>query len=168
MAHQPKGIDMPAASQTVMLFTSMGFAVLLVAICVLVHYEALRLASNLLPGLNIRPRKRILVVIGVAFLAHSLEIWIYGVAFWLIANYLAIGDIIGKVPVGFPEYIYYSTVSYTSLGLGDLYPTGVLRLLTGVEALQGLAMIAWTGSFTFLAMEKFWTLHGARGHWRED
>jgi hypothetical protein len=159
---------MSLASDTASLFTSMGLAVVLVAICVLVHYECLREASVLLPRLAIRPRARILFVMGVAFLAHSLEIWIYGVAYWLIAQYLAIGDIGGKVAGNFPEYIYFSTVSYTSLGLGDLYPTGALRLLTGVEALLGLAMIAWTGSFTYLAMEKFWTLHGARGYWRDD
>lgn len=146
----------------------MGLAVLLVAACVLVHYEALRLASVILPRLTIRPRERILVVMGIAFLAHSLEIWIYGVAYWLIAHYLAIGDIAGKMTGAFPEYIYFSTVSYTSLGLGDLYPTGALRLLTGVEALQGLAMIAWTGSFTYLAMEKFWTLHGVREGQEDD
>lgn len=150
---------MPGSSPTAALFTTMGLAVLLVATCVLVHYEVLRLTSVILPRLTIRPRKRILFVMGMAFLAHSLEVWIYGVAYWLIAHYLAIGDIAGKVEGTFPEYIYFSTVSYTSLGLGDLYPTGALRLLTGVEALQGLAMIAWTGSFTYLAMEKFWTLH---------
>lgn len=154
---------MPAPSPTVSLFITMGLAVLLVAACVLVHYEILRLASVYLPRLTIRPRKRILFVMGMAFLAHSLEIWIYGIAYWLIAHSIAIGDIAGKVAGRFPEYIYFSTVSYTSLGLGDLYPTGALRLLTGVEALQGLAMIAWTGSFTYLAMEKFWTLHGVRG-----
>lgn len=158
---------MPIHSETLSLFTSMGLAVLLVGICVLVHYECLRVASIALPRLTIRPRSRILVVMGVAFFAHSLEVWIYGVAYWLIAQYLAIGDIGGKVTGTFPEYIYFSTVSYTSLGLGDLYPTGALRLLTGVEALLGLAMIAWTGSFTYLAMEKFWSLHGARGYWRE-
>ncbi|MDX1485926.1 MAG: potassium channel family protein [Alphaproteobacteria bacterium] len=159
---------MPVANETMSLFTSMGLAVVLIAICVLVHYECLRAASILLPRLTIRPRTRILFVMGMAFLGHSLEVWIYGVGYWLIAKYLAIGDLGGKVTGAFPEYIYFSTVSYTSLGLGDLYPTGALRLLTGAEALLGLAMIAWTGSFTYLAMEKFWTLHGARGHWREE
>jgi hypothetical protein len=159
---------MPVASETVSLLTSMGLAGLLVGLCVLVHYEFLRAASIILPRLTIRPRPRILIVMGVAFLAHSLEVWIYGVAYYLIAKYLAIGDIAGKVTGTFPEYIYFSTVSYTSLGLGDLYPTGALRLLTGVEALLGLAMIAWTGSFTYLAMEKFWALHGARGYWRDN
>lgn len=158
---------MPIASQTASLFTSMGLAVLLVGVCVLVHYESLRFASVLLPRLTIRPRARIIVVMTLAFLAHTIEVWIYGVAYWLIGHHLAIGDIGGKVTGSFPEYVYFSTVSYTSLGLGDLYPTGALRLLCGVEALLGLAMIGWTGSFTYLAMEKFWTLHGARGYWRD-
>jgi hypothetical protein len=138
----------------------MGLAVVLVSICVLVHYEALRMASNIIPRLTIRPRARILVVMGAAFLAHSLEIWIYGLGFFLIDTYLQIGSLAGKFGGTFAEYVYFSTVSYTSLGLGDLYPTGALRLLTGVEALLGLAMIAWTGSFTYLAMQRFWELHG--------
>lgn len=149
------------------LFSSMAISVVLVSICVLIHYEVLRGASVLLPKLTIRPRARILVVVGAAFLSHSIGVWIYGVAYWLIAHTLAIGSIEGKVDGSFPEYIYFSAVSYTSLGLGELYPTGALRLITGVQALLGLSMIAWTGSFTYLAMEKFWTLHGARGYWRD-
>jgi hypothetical protein len=35
-------------------------------------------------------------------------------------------------------------------------PHGQLRLLAGVEALNGLLLIGWTTSYTFLAMEKFW------------
>jgi hypothetical protein len=53
-------------------------------------------------------------------------------------------------------------VSYTSLGLGDVYPQGGVRLLTGVEALVGLLMIAWSASFTYLSMEKYWPLHRTR------
>ena len=53
-------------------------------------------------------------------------------------------------------------VSYTSLGLGDVWPTGVLRLITGLEALNGLILIAWSASFTYLSMEKFWEDHPVR------
>jgi hypothetical protein len=35
-----------------------------------------------------------------------------------------------------------------------------VRLIAGVEALTGLLMIAWSASFTYVAMEKFWPLHG--------
>jgi hypothetical protein len=45
------------------------------------------------------------------------------------------------------------------LGLGDIAPLGPVRLLAGVEALNGLLMIAWTASFTYLSMEKFWSPH---------
>jgi hypothetical protein len=44
--------------------------ILLVVLVVLVHYEALLNASRLADRLTIRPRKRILVVIAAAFLAH--------------------------------------------------------------------------------------------------
>ncbi|MGY9004545.1 MAG: ion channel [Alphaproteobacteria bacterium] len=141
---------------------SMALAVVLVTLCVLVHYEVLRLASKMLPSLTIRPRNRILFIMAAAFFAHTIEIWIFGIAYWLSAQHLAIGGLIGQATGGFPEFIYFSTVSYTSLGLGDLYPTGAFRLLTGVEALVGLTMIAWTGSFTYLSMQKFWDLHGPK------
>ena len=57
------------------------------------------------------------------------------------------------------DYAYYSTVAYTTLGLGDLVPTGGLRILTGIESLNGFILITWTASFTYLAMEKFWGQH---------
>ena len=31
-----------------------------------------------------------------------------------------------------------------------------MRLLTGIEALNGLVLIGWSASFTYLAMEEFW------------
>ena len=45
---------------------------------------------------------------------------------------------------------------YTSLGFGDLYPTGWIRLIAGVECLNGLILIGWSSSFTYLAMRRFW------------
>jgi len=58
------------------------------------------------------------------------------------------------------DYVYFSVVTYTSLGFGDVYPVDNMRLVSGVEALTGLLMIAWSASFTYLAMEQFWPLHG--------
>jgi hypothetical protein len=143
----------------VSLATTGLFAVVMVVACVLIHYETLRIASVLMPKLTLRPRKRILFVMGAAFVAHSLEVWLCAAGFYVIGHMTTLGGVAGKFDGSFYEYLYFSTVSYTSLGIGDLYPTGVLRILTGVEALVGLAMIAWTGSFTYLAMEKFWSLH---------
>jgi len=46
-------------------------AVVLVSLTVAVHYEVLRLVSNLLPRLTLPPRQRILVVIFAVFLADT-------------------------------------------------------------------------------------------------
>ena len=46
--------------------------------------------------------------------------------------------------------------TYTSLGLGDIVPTGDVRMMTGAEALNGLVLIGWSVTYSFLAMEDFW------------
>ena len=62
--------------------------------------------------------------------------------------------------------MYFSAVTYTTLGMGDMFPIANVRLIAGVEALTGLMMIGWSASFTYLAMEKFWPLHAERRHRR--
>lgn len=60
------------------------------------------------------------------------------------------------------SYLYYSTVAYTSLGIGDLYPAGHLRLISAMETLNGLVLIGWSTSFTFLAMRRYWPMEPGR------
>jgi len=61
------------------------------------------------------------------------------------------------------DYIAFSAETYTSLGLGDIRPVGVLRLLAGTETLTGLILIAWSASFTYLAMSRFWRAGNGNG-----
>jgi hypothetical protein len=53
-------------------------------------------------------------------------------------------------------YYYYSAAVYTTVGFGDLIPTGGLRVLTSGEALLGLSLITWSASFTFVQMQRLW------------
>lgn len=53
--------------------------------------------------------------------------------------------------------LYFSAETYTTLGFGDLTPAGPVRLLAGVEALNGLLLIGWSASYTYIAMERFWS-----------
>lgn len=131
----------------------------LVLIVVLIHYEVLRFTSALLPRLTIRPRQRILVVIFAAFGAHLVEVWLYALAYYLLAGHLSMGSFSGTIEYRFLDYLYFSTETYTSLGYGDIVPLGGLRLMAGIETIVGLMMIGWSASFTYLAMEKFWGLH---------
>jgi len=138
------------------------FSSILVVACVLIHYEVLRSTSVLLGRLTMPPRPRILVVMLAVFFAHTVEVWMYAVAYYLLANHLGIGGFGGTLENHFTDYLYFSTSTYSSLGYGDVYPLGGLRLMAGIETVTGLVMIGWSASFTYLAMEKFWGLHGPR------
>lgn len=45
---------------------------------------------------------------------------------------------------------------YTTVGYGDLLPSGPIRFVAAMEALLGLMLIAWSASFTYLEMQRFW------------
>ena len=140
-----------------------GFS--LVSLTVLMHYETLYSLSRLLPRLTTPPRRRLLIVILAVFLAHTLEIWLYAAGYFFLAHDFGLGvlgEFGGRIGQRFPDYLYFSTITYTSLGLGDVYPLGDLRLIAGIESLAGLLMIGWSASFTYLMMEKFWNKRGER------
>ena len=54
----------------------------LLVVTTVIHYEVLRGLTVLLPGLGIKPRAKLIVVIIAAFLAHALEIALYALAIW--------------------------------------------------------------------------------------
>lgn len=79
----------------------------------------------------------VFVVLGIVAI-HTIEIWVYAVAF------LAIGAL-----TGFEPALYFSTVSFSSLGYGDILLTPEWRLLGAIEGVNGLILIAWSTAFLF-------------------
>ena len=85
-----------------------------------------------------------------------MEIGLYSIAYAFGDGPLALGSFGGRAVTEPLDYLYFSIVSYTSLGLGDVFPSDHLRFITGVEALNGLLLIAWSGSFIYIAMGRLW------------
>jgi hypothetical protein len=129
--------------------------ILLVATTV-IHYEVLRLLTAGLHSLRIKPRRQLVFVIIGAFGAHFIEILLYGAAYYLLVNVFHIGFLGAPGPLSFTRCLYFSAETYTTLGFGDVLPHGDLRLLVGLEALNGMLLIGWTASLTFLSMQRFW------------
>jgi Ion channel len=144
------------------MFLSMSLSLILVLATISIHFEVLRWTSAILPRCGTAGRGRVLVVVFGAFTAHLLEVVLYGGAFYTLEHVVTVGDLAGRHGDSFMDYLYYSMVMYTSLGLGDVFPTGHLRVLSGIEALNGLMMIGWSTSFTFLAMRSYWPLERVR------
>jgi hypothetical protein len=136
-----------------------GLSVLLYVVTVLSHYEALRIISQFVDWSSMRPRARMLLVLFGTVLAHVFEIGLYALVLWYADNVIDIGDFSGSHVNEAVNYFYFSAETFTSLGIGDLYPRGALRLITSLEVLNGLTLIGWSTSFTFIAMSRLWDLH---------
>ena len=136
-------------------------ALCLIALTTLIHYEFLRGFSARLPALLIPGRTKLLVVVFGMFLAHALEIAVYGIALLLLLKYAGVGTLTAPGGATLTTCLYFSAETYTSLGFGDVTPLGPVRLLSGVETLNGLLLIGWSASYLYIAMERFWTVEGS-------
>lgn len=131
----------------------------------LLHYEVLfQLGKGLPRTLNIAPRFRVLLGVGVIFLAHVLEIWIFAAGYFGMLQFPDMGKLAGELSGHglFLDCVYLSFVTYTTVGYGELVAEGYIRYLTGIEALAGLILITWSASFLFIEMQKYWTLSNAK------
>ena len=129
---------------------------ILVVLSTFTHYEVLRLLSVYVPRIRIRPRARLLAVIIGTFFGHMTEITFFALAYYYLKDHVGAGHFGGHFVDTFSSYLYYSAETFTTIGMGDIYPVGPLRMITGMEALSGFLLIGWSASFTYLAMQKFW------------
>jgi len=127
-----------------------------VALCVLLQYEYLVLVWRRLSRHTGHRRLKVLYAIFAVIFLHVLEVWILGTATWLLLLWPATGGLHGPLDPSFLECIYFSAVTFSTVGFGDVAPLGPIRFLAGTEALTGLVLITWSASFTYLEMERFW------------
>ncbi|CAN5571433.1 hypothetical protein BH10PSE16_BH10PSE16_39540 [soil metagenome] len=129
---------------------------MLIALTTLMHYEVLSRLNLRLSALRMPSRSKLLVVIFAAFIAHALEITLYGFTLFGLMQYIGIGSLTGAGGGSLQNCLYFSAETFSSLGFGDLIPNGPIRLLAGAEALNGLLLIGWSASYVYIAMERFW------------
>jgi hypothetical protein len=128
-----------------------------VSVIIGLHYEVLRNCIRLLPAIAHRRRRRVVFLILVIMITHVAEIWIFGLAYYLLMQFDGFGVVSGAAAIqDVFDYVYFSAMVYTTVGFGDLFPDGPIRFMTGVEAVTGLVMITWSASFTFLEMQRDW------------
>jgi voltage-gated potassium channel Kch len=120
-------------------------AFLLMAACVVLHATGLTLAmrwmERSLPAIGRsygRQLRLLIAVAGWTVLVHLAEITVWAV-------YLAAR---GGMP-DLDSALYFSAVTYTTTGYGDLVLPEPWRLVGGVEALTGILMCGWSTGFFF-------------------
>ena len=138
------------------MFSAFVINSLLVSTAVVIHYEMLRLLSVIIPKLRVKHRIRVIVGVFGSICAHIIEVWLFGIAFYLMSHYGDFGSMSGNFNGSLLDCVYFSFTNYTTLGYGDIEPYGHLRFLAGLEAITGLSLITWSASFMFMEMTKLW------------
>ena len=95
--------------------------------------------------------KTLHVLIGtviVLLALHTLEIVVWAQAF------LALGPV--NELATFEEAVYFSFVTFTTLGYGDITLSETWRLLSGIEALNGIMLVGWSTAMLFAVVQRSW------------
>ena len=137
-----------------MVFLVNGF---IVALAVIIHYEALHWLTHYLPRLPVVHRARIVLGVLGALVAHAVEVWIFAIAYYLLTVRFGWGSLGGTFDGTLLDCVYFSFTVFSTLGFGDIFPQGEIRYLVGIESLTGLVLITWTASFLFYEMQRNWS-----------
>lgn len=109
-------------------------AIHLTGLAVLVR--VLRSHSRLLRTLRFLPLSLLLAATLGIIAIHTVEIWLYA------ALYLALHAF-----RHFEEALYFSTVTYASIGYGDVLMVQKWRILGAIEGAVGIIMLGWSTAF---------------------
>lgn len=135
----------------------------MVAATVLIHFVGLLALLRALQGGGARFRPHdsmfgqallILFVVFGIFAIHTIEIWLYATVYVLIG-----------ASTTFEEALYFSTVTFASLGYGDVVLSERWRLFGAIEAANGVILFAWSTAFMLSVMGKLKTLEH---NWLEE
>jgi len=96
----------------------------------------------------------LLTTVVVAMALHALQIAIWAIAYLVL------------VPTGelqtMEQAIYFSFVTFTTLGYGDITLSEGWRILSGIEALNGILLVGWTTALLFAVVQRTWQAMFAR------
>jgi hypothetical protein len=98
--------------------------------------RALRSHSRLFRQLRIMPLTLLLAATVGIIAIHTVEIWAYA------AVYLQLGAF-----SHFEEALYYSTVTYASIGYGDVLMPHDWRIFGAIEGAAGIIMLGWSTAY---------------------
>jgi len=134
------------------------FNSILVGAVIMLHFAVLTFLSQGLHKLNLKPQYQILVSVFSILWAHIIEIWLFAFGYYLMINMegLGLGTLAGYTDQSLLDCSYFSFTTYTTVGLGDIYPIGELRFLAALESLTGFLLITWSASYIFIEMQRHW------------
>jgi hypothetical protein len=124
----------------------------LMATCVTVHAVGLTAMSRLIKRLPALADLRFWIqtwilirIAGALIFLHLVEIFVWAMLyFW------------SQSVTDLHSAFYFSSVTYTTVGYGDIVLSREWRLVGGIEALTGILMCGWSTAFFFLIISRIY------------
>jgi len=92
---------------------------------------------------------RVLIGTGIVLIVlHTVQILLWAGAYVFVVAPDAFASV--------QEAVYFSFVTFTTLGYGDITLTGDGRLLSGIEALNGILLVGWSTAVLFAMVQRMW------------
>lgn len=142
------------------ILTAIIISIVLVFLTSAIFYEILCITLRIISKHNLRTRPLLFFLVAAIFSAHTVSIWIYGTVYWVMVHTFGAEPLSGIAHDNFFGYIYFSAATYSSLGIGDVFPHGAIQFITGVQVLNGLMLIGWSVMVTYFSIQKLWDIHG--------
>ncbi|MEM1211220.1 MAG: potassium channel family protein [Planctomycetota bacterium] len=137
-------------------------AAITVGLCVVLHYETIRLLIWAMKKYRPSPRLCLIGSVLTLLTAHVIQIIGFAITMGVLTLMFGprVGQLVGEEAGTLTDAFYFSTAVFTTVGFGDIVPVGPLRALVAIEALTGLVLITWSASFSFLVMQRFFLRPG--------
>jgi hypothetical protein len=138
-------VALDPAQTIIPLFPPLIVATAMVVLTVTIHFIGLAVLMHLLRLFGQRLHKRhdvvgqgltIIFVVLSLFFIHGIEIWAYA------GTYLGL-----NVFDSFEAALYFSTTTFSTLGLGDVTIDSHWRLVSAIEGINGFLLIGWSTAF---------------------
>lgn len=127
----------------------------LILITVVIHYQGLCWLSCFYQSRKSHANIRLpMIMFGMTCL-HLIEILLYAGVFFLLHHYSTNGGFTEAFEATVWNYVYFSGVNYTTLGMSEFYPTGHFKVLAFTEALNGFMMLTWSATFFYSLAGQF-------------
>lgn len=134
-----------------LMFTNLGIGILLLMLTTAIHAMAMKFARDLVHShagrlqqrLRTFPLYNVLGIILLMFVALFLQVCLWALA------YLLLGAI-----EGLEQALYFSMVTFTTLGYGDVVLPARWNLLSSIEGANGIIMFGWTTAIVMAVVQR--------------
>ena len=117
------------------------------------HVQVISTVRRVLGDVQDAPAIRRVLAIVIVACSHLWTAVLFAAGFG-IGEMIGVGGFDPPGTLGWMDLFNYSVINMTTLGLGDVRPTGHLRFMAGIESLTGFILISCTAQYVYSAMDR--------------